>query len=303
MAPASGLDGAVALKIDVDTYQGMKNGVPGLLKALKDFDAKASFFLSWGPDRSGRAIFNIFRPGFLRKMFATNAPGLYGIRTMLYGTLLPSPMIASGLPGVVKAVAEAGHEIAVHAWDHRTYQDRLGAMTDADLSEWLDNAFAAHGDTLKKNAVAYGAPAWLADSRVLADHDRRGLLYASDCRGPGPAFRPVLDGTVYATPQIPSNMPAIEEHLTLGIGRDDLLPAITSGLSGGVNVLPVHAEVEGGPFEDVFRAFLERVRQDGRRFVTLEEAARSYAAADIPSAEVRLARYPGRSGVVLQRTA
>jgi hypothetical protein len=294
------LAGAVALKIDVDTYQGMKNGVPRLLGILKEFDARASFFLSWGPDRSGRAIFNIFKPGFLKKMFATNAPGMYGFRTMLYGTLLPSPMIASGLPEVVKAVRDAGHEIAVHAWDHRTYQDKLGTMTDAALADWLDKAFAAHKSMASAEARASGAPAWCADARVLADHDKRKLLYASDTRGPGPIYRPVLDGKEYATPQIPSNMTAIEEHLTLGVKAGDLLSAMTKEFSDGLNVLPVHAEVEGGPFADLFRQILDCMRVQKRRILTLEEAAAKLLQGQIPNCKVRLATYPGRSGLVLQ---
>jgi len=85
----------LGIKVDVDTYAGMKNGVPRLLEILENFDIKGTFFLSVGPDASGRAILQLLRnPLFLKKMIRTNAVGLYGFRTALYGTLLPSPMIA-----------------------------------------------------------------------------------------------------------------------------------------------------------------------------------------------------------------
>jgi peptidoglycan/xylan/chitin deacetylase (PgdA/CDA1 family) len=34
----------LGLKIDVDTYWGMKNGVPSLLQTLKQFNLKGTFF-------------------------------------------------------------------------------------------------------------------------------------------------------------------------------------------------------------------------------------------------------------------
>ena len=86
----------LGIKIDVDTYQGMKNGVPRLLDILGTYDIKGTFFLSIGPDASGRAILQLIKnPLFLKKMVRTNAVGLYGLRTVLYGTLLPSPMSTS----------------------------------------------------------------------------------------------------------------------------------------------------------------------------------------------------------------
>jgi hypothetical protein len=34
----------LGLKIDVDTYWGMKNGVPSILQTLKEFNLKGTFF-------------------------------------------------------------------------------------------------------------------------------------------------------------------------------------------------------------------------------------------------------------------
>ena len=53
----------LALKIDVDTYRGTRDGVPRLMEALRRHDAQASFFFTLGPDHTGRAIKRIFRPG------------------------------------------------------------------------------------------------------------------------------------------------------------------------------------------------------------------------------------------------
>ena len=64
----------IALKVDVDTYVGTRDGVPHLLEILERFGIKATFYFSMGPDNSGKAIRRIFtRKGFLKKMLRTRA--------------------------------------------------------------------------------------------------------------------------------------------------------------------------------------------------------------------------------------
>ena len=134
----------IYLKVDVDTYLGMKRGVPQLLNLFREFRVKATFFLSFGPDKSGRAIFNIWRQkGFLKKMLRTRAPALYGFRTMLYGTLIPAPMIAVRFPDIVRRIEDGGHEVGVHAWDHRLWQDHLDDLSPQRIQSEFEQAFEA----------------------------------------------------------------------------------------------------------------------------------------------------------------
>jgi len=62
----------LALKIDVDTYRGTRDGVPRLLEVLKRHGAGATFLFSLGPDHTGRAIKRVFRPGFTKKVRRTS---------------------------------------------------------------------------------------------------------------------------------------------------------------------------------------------------------------------------------------
>ena len=83
----------ISLRVDVDTLEGSLAGIPTLLRLLDKHRMRASFYFSFGPDNSGKAIRRIFRKGFLAKMRRTNATKLYGLKTMLYGVLLPAPII------------------------------------------------------------------------------------------------------------------------------------------------------------------------------------------------------------------
>ena len=83
----------IALKIDVDTLRGTREGVPRLQALLQRVGAGATFLFSLGPDHTGRAILRVFRPGFLSKVARTSVVEHYGVRTLLYGSLLPGPDI------------------------------------------------------------------------------------------------------------------------------------------------------------------------------------------------------------------
>ena len=125
----------VALKVDVDTFAGTRDGVPALLAEMERFAVKATFYFSMGPDNSGKAIRRIFtRKGFLKKQLRSGASSTYGVKTMLYGTLLPAPMIAASLPDMLRAVEQQGHQAGVHCWDHVKWHDYLNRFRCAQAS-------------------------------------------------------------------------------------------------------------------------------------------------------------------------
>jgi peptidoglycan/xylan/chitin deacetylase (PgdA/CDA1 family) len=57
----------IVLKIDVDTFRGTKEGVPNLVRILKQHQAGATFLFSLGKDHTGWALRRAFRPGFFKR--------------------------------------------------------------------------------------------------------------------------------------------------------------------------------------------------------------------------------------------
>ncbi|MCU0615145.1 MAG: polysaccharide deacetylase family protein, partial [Desulfobacterales bacterium] len=139
-----------------------------LLQTLKDFQVTGTFFLSIGPDNSGRAALQLIKnPLFRQKMLRTNAVGLYGWKTALYGTLLPAPKIALSFPEMVKEIIAQGHEVQFHAWDHRRWQDELTTKTEKWIRDWFNQGIAGFEKLTGNTPTAFGAPSWLIDDRVL----------------------------------------------------------------------------------------------------------------------------------------
>ncbi|MFQ5715148.1 MAG: polysaccharide deacetylase family protein [Candidatus Scalinduaceae bacterium] len=288
----------ISLKIDVDTYHGMEKGVPVLLEILRRYDIKATFFLSFGPDNSGKAIWNIFRKkGFLSKMLRTGAPHLYGFKTMLYGTLLPAPLIASSLPRLTKRIFEEGHEVGVHAWDHRLWQDNLNKISEAGIREEFEKSFSAFRNILGMAPKATAAPAWFCNFASLKVQDSLNLEYSSDARGRLP-FYPRINGEELKTLQIPTNQPCIEELIGLGlVDITDLVEYQISYLKERVpNVVTVHAEVEGGIYKKEFDLFIKKTLSKGYKLYPLKVIAEAFH--DAPVRDLNYAYIPGRSGVV-----
>lgn len=206
----------LALKIDVDTLRGTLQGVPRLIDLLQQHEANASFLFSMGPDHTGRAIRRALRPGFMKKVQRTSVVSHYGIKTLMYGTLLPGPNIGRRGADVMRATRDAGFETAIHCWDHVKWQD---GVTDADAT-WTEremrSAHARYLETFGVAAPGAGAAGWQMNPHALRMTQRLGYRWASDCRGSHP-FMPVWNAEVVLCPQLPTTLPTLDEL----IGTED----------------------------------------------------------------------------------
>lgn len=287
----------LALKVDIDTHVGMRDGVPRLAAALAKRGVRASFYVACGPDHSGRAIRRVFKPGFLAKMLRTNAPGLYGWRTMLYGTLLPGPQIARAFPGHLRDLDAAGHELGVHGYDHVYWHDKLERMSYAAVAAELGRGLATFAEVCGRPAESFAAPGWQCTAHSLAALDAAGLCYHSCTRGVAP-YRPRAGGRVFALAEIPTTWPTLDEtYGRIGTEPEGLAAYYVDQLSPGLNVHTIHAEAEGLALLPHFEVLLDRLA--GRvEFVRLIDVAGQLDVPALPVCDVRPGTTEGRAGTV-----
>src|ERR1700723_2316753 len=100
----------IGLKVDVDTLRGTRDGVPRLAALFKRLRMDATFYFSVGPDHTGRALRRVFRKGFAQKVARPSVVKHYGVKTLLYGVLLPGPDIGRRAGAVMRSVDDAGFE-------------------------------------------------------------------------------------------------------------------------------------------------------------------------------------------------
>ena len=287
----------LGLRVDVDTRAGLRDGVPRLLELFRRYSLRASFFVTFGPDRSGRALKRLIRPSFIAKMWRTNPLRLYGLRTILSGTILPSLPVGEGEPALLKDVVAEGHELGIHGYDHVRWQDGVEGMEEHEISNELSKALDAYEQVMGYRPVSSAAPGWRCTPSSLSAQDRFGFLYASDVRGSS-AFVPAHDGIHFVTPQIPTTLPTLDELL----GREpNINDHLLSSLKDGLNVHTIHAEVEGSVYLSLFEGLLQELIRRDVGIVRLRDVAEmtlNEGPASIPRLSVVRQTVPGRSGWV-----
>jgi len=288
----------IALKVDVCNHRALHAGLPALLNTLDRAGARASIFVAFGPDNSGKAIRRIFRRGFLSKMLRTRAPRMYGVRTLLSGTLLPAPNVGESAAELLRAAEAAGHPVGLHGFDHVGWQDGVAAMDEAALRASYARACELFAQTLGRAPRFSGAPGWQITAASLRVQDELGLVFASDCRGGAP-FYPALDDGRARTLQIPTTLPTSDELLASGAARTrDLADWYGAHLvPDRLNVVGVHAEAEGIHFAEWLRRWLDALRASGAVFVSLADVAERERAR-APARRVLARELPGRVGPV-----
>ena len=193
----------LALKVDVDTDRGTRVGVPNLAADCREVGAPACFLFSLGPDQTGRAVTRVLRPGFFGKVAGRASSQIYGVRTLLNGTLLPAPHIGrrnarrdAGGPRLrlrgraSTATTTTAGRTSCRGWT----LPRSGPSSPCARAEFA-RIFGAEAD-------AAGAAGWQSNARSREVYDEAGLLYSSDTRGTHPFF-PRIGGRVFRTLEIP----------------------------------------------------------------------------------------------------
>lgn len=290
---------SIALKVDVDTLRGTLDGVPNLLRLFDEHQVRATFLFSLGPDHTGRALRRIFRPGFLSKVRRTSVSSHYGLKTLLYGILLPGPNISKRAGAVMRSVADSGHEVGIHCHDHIRWQDFVAGKDREWTRRELQLAADAFEGVFGRAARVHGAAGWQINRHTLALEEGMGFSYASDCRGES-AFLPRMDGVDSACPQMPTTLPTLDELIGLdAVDADNVheqvLAASRTLLPNG-HVYTLHAELEGMQLLPVMERLLDQWRFDQEEIHPMEIIFRSLDLASLPRHDLVWGEVPGRSG-------
>ncbi|HET7548627.1 MAG TPA: polysaccharide deacetylase family protein [Usitatibacter sp.] len=290
----------LALKIDVDTFRGTREGIPRLMEILARHGAGATFLFSLGPDHTGRAIKRAMRPGFMQKVGRTSVVSHYGVRTLLYGTLLPGPDIGKRCADTMRRVRDHGFEVGIHTWDHVKWQDHV-AGADARWTGWeMSLAAQRFREVFGEDPAVHGAAGWQMNVHAYRLTQSLGFRYASDTRGTHP-FIPVVRAEIVACPQFPTTLPTLDEMIGLdGTTEGNVAERLLERTREDPRdqVFTLHAELEGMKLAPVLEKLLEGWKAQGYELVAMRELVDATEPSALPLHTVLDAPVAGRSGTL-----
>lgn len=293
--------GKLAIKIDVDTYRGTKEGNIALANMLSKVDAPALFLFSLGPDNTGKALRRIFTKGFLKKCLRSNVAGNYGLKTLMYGTLLPAPNIGKKCKIQMQEIAKMGFECGIHSWNHFKWQDYLFKMSKEEIEAEFTKARNAFKDIFGYEASSSGTAGWQCSPLSLEVQDQANLKFSSDTRN-GVPFIPQMGGKIFKTLQIPSTMLTLDEML----GRFSIDEILNRNLSeiekDGMHVMTIHSELEGMAYTSYFEKFLSQAKKRNVEFFSLNDYADELLKNRnaLPIKEIQMLPFESRSALLAQ---
>jgi peptidoglycan/xylan/chitin deacetylase (PgdA/CDA1 family) len=294
----------LALKIDVETYRGTREGVPRLLEVLKREDAQASFFFALGPDRTGRAINRFFRRGFPGNGTRLSLLQHYGFKSLLYGTLLPAPDIGRNCIDILRKVRDQGFEVGIHCFENSRWQDHAANENAKWTLHEMEQAINSYTEIFGESPKAFAAAGWQMNRDSLRQTQRLGFDYASDTRGIHP-FIPTWDAEIIACPQLPTTLPTLDEIS----GRDGVtiqnavtkLLKLTENPPVSGHIFTLRAELEGGKWLQILEQLLQGWRAQGYDLVSLRQYLQNIEGT-LPRHAVRMGELSGRNGKVAIQT-
>jgi len=305
----------IGLKVDVDTLRGTREGVPQLVSLFKKHGVAATFYFSVGPDHTGRALRRAFRPGFFQKVARTSVVKHYGLKTLLYGVLLPGPDIGRAAGDVMRGVHEAGFEVGLHTYDHVRWQDSVATASPAWTRVEFERGIQAFERIFGFPPTTHAAAGWQINDAALALEAAHGLHYASDTRvgavgSSGPQgvdpeaadpFFPKLGAAASPCPQYPTTLPTFDELIGVdGVDEANVGAAVYRHSlqvpPSGLHVFTLHAELEGMLLIDAFEDLLVRWRKAGAKVTRMGQIHALAAGRSWPTRAVVMGEIPGRSG-------
>jgi undecaprenyl phosphate-alpha-L-ara4FN deformylase len=243
----------------------------------------------------GRHIRRLLRPRFLYKMLRTKAPGLYGWDVISKGIFSPGPQIGKMAATQIQLTIQSGHELGLHAWDHYRWQMHIDNISRQELRGWLRQGVDLLTKITGTPPVCSAAPGWKCNNLVLEEKLCFPFTYNSDCRGTT-IFYPTIQGKKLPQPQIPVTLPTYDELIgRAGVTDTSYNEYIFSQLKpDGLNVLTIHAEVEGISRMYLFEEFMQQAKAKKVSIVPLGTLLNSLP--PVAQATIVPREIPGREG-------
>jgi len=286
------------IRIDVDSVEGIHNGVDFYLELFEKYGFKASFFVPMGPNNVVSAgLKRALRPAFWKQVYYMKPWQTYNLFGSEYDR---GAEIGGSAPEVLQKIIAHGHEVALHGYDHAYISDNAYTLTPEEYSDQITKARNIYANAIGGVPAGTGSPAWRCNENMLRIQDQQGFAYASDFIGTEPCRIKIGD---YAsrTPQVPANLDNVFPlAVRYGGNHDKVLDYLKGQIDerGDYVAMTVHTEyefVQFGKHMDKLFQFMADAGRVGERY---DRYADTLDVAALPEKELSYYSYDGAVGNV-----
>jgi peptidoglycan/xylan/chitin deacetylase (PgdA/CDA1 family) len=207
-----------ALRIDVDTFEGLTQGVPKILDILRQYDIKASFYCTMGREvdlvtslrhkiRSDRVLSDFSNKNLHQTRELVQQLGLRGSLSEISTMLMKNPisLINEGrrlsksflLPkkigreggDILKQIADEKHEIGPHGYIHIKWS----GINLAEMTEEFEEMISEYFHIFKRHPKSWCSPFGTLNDDVVRLTEKYQIAVNSYLGGTE-IFHPIIDG-------------------------------------------------------------------------------------------------------------
>jgi peptidoglycan/xylan/chitin deacetylase (PgdA/CDA1 family) len=203
-----------ALRIDLESDLGIREGVPQILDLLKKHNIKASFYLTMGGE-SG--LFDLLR--YRKKLPGKRNIKVFSKLELLRMALFPKDFVTSNQK-ILKRILIEGHELGIHGWKHRAW---TRALERIDIEDHIDKSINKYKQIFKKDPISFCSPAFRTNETVIKILEKKKIIVISDFEGDSPKKIRSDIVNVPITIKGKGNTPIIEYLAGIGLKDNEIL--------------------------------------------------------------------------------
>ncbi|HTZ41684.1 MAG TPA: polysaccharide deacetylase family protein [Candidatus Omnitrophota bacterium] len=165
-----------ALRVDVESDRGIREGLPKLLDLLKKHNIKASFYLVMGGESN---ILEILKYRRNMTSSAERSMKIWTLKDKIRMALFPRDFAAANKE-ILGRILNEGHELGVHGWKHREWTRGLNQI---DINNEITKAVSKYEKLFGKKPISWASPGFNTNENVINILNESGFKFTSDFEG------------------------------------------------------------------------------------------------------------------------
>ena len=199
------------LRVDIDTFEGLKKGLPNCIKIAKKVECPITVYLSLGKYATGR---NIFRRIKKKENISLKLPPWRRtpVKSILRGLVIPPANIGEKEKSQLRTYYQSEDiEFHAHGYNHVNWSSNFSNFTKEKTEEYVDAFISEFEEIFNQKPIANAAPNFQVSTYYFDYLKSKGFKFSSDFHYDKP-----FNLQPHNIDQLPITEPTIEEFLIQG---------------------------------------------------------------------------------------